>query len=435
MGFVGANEIVNVALIGAGGMGMGVVNNLKPFEDVRVVAVADPAGRYQDDFFYKRPVGREVAVEEYTKFYGERFPGFVCKGYKDFRVMLDEMPEIDAVIVATPDHLHAYASVYSMRRGKHVYCEKPLAHNIREARWMARVAKETGVATQMGNLGHARNGMREAVEIIRGGGIGTVTEAHAWVPAARWHKWMTAVPTDTPPVPEDMDWDLWLGPRPERAFHDVYHPVRWRDFWTFGLGAIGDFVCHDMDLICWALDLVAPTTVEAFQAGKTSPELTPHAEICHFDFKGSYNKPDIHVTWWDGGLRPPMPSCWPEGRPWPTRGSMFVGSKAVMLCPGLGERPELFPKSYDEAYKRPEPTIPRSVGHHREWIDAIKGGAPGGTEFGYAARLTELALLGVVAIRTGKKLEWDYEAMKVVNCPEADAIIQGEPYREGWQID
>ena len=436
MGYKGANDIVNVALVGCGGMGMGVINNLKPFEDVRVVAVADPIGRYQDDFFYKRPVGREVAAEEYTKFYGERFPGHVCKAYEDFRVMLDEMDkDIDAVVCATPDHLHAYVSVYCMRHGKHVYCEKPLGHNIREVRWMAKVAKEMNVATQMGNLGHAREGMRQAIEIIRDGGIGTVTEAHAWVPAARWHKWMTAVPTDTPPAPADMNWDLWLGPRPVRPYHHVYAPVRWRDFWTFGLGAIGDFVCHDMDLICWALDLVAPTTVEAFQAGKTSPELTPHAEICHYFYKGAYNKPDLHVTWWDGGLRPPTPACWPEGRAWPSRGSMFVGTKATMLCPDLGGRPELFPKSYDDNYTRPEPLIPRSVGHHREWIDAIKGGKPGGTEFGYAARLTELALLGVVAIRTGKKIEWDYENMKAIGVPEADAIINGEPYREGWKLE
>ena len=427
------DHIVNVALIGAGGMGMGVVNKLKPFEDVRVIAVADPAAHYQDDFFYKRPVGRDVAVADYTEFYGQRFPGFTCHGYEDFRVMLDQEPDIDACIVATPDHLHAYASVYCMRRGKHVYCEKPLAHSIREVRWMAQVAAETGVKTQMGNLGHARDGMREAIEIIRSGVLGTILEAHAWVPACRWHKGMTAVPTESSPLPDGFNWDLWLGPRPFRPYNDAYHPVRWRDFWTFGLGAIGDFVCHDLDLACWALDLVSPTTVEALQAGKTSPELTPHAEICRYRFARP-GQPDLNVTWWDGGLRPQTPSCWPEDRPWPTRGSLFIGTKAIMLSPDLGGKPEVYSDDPDFSFTPPPATLPRSVGHHREWIDAILGGQPAGSEFGYAARLTELALLGVVAIRTGKRFHWNHDAMTAEGVPEADDIINGEPYRDGWQL-
>lgn len=427
--------VVKVALVGAGGMGMGVLNNLMPFADVKVVAIADPIAQYQDDFFYKKPLGRLNVKAAVEKFYREKDPSYSCPDYEDFRVMLAKHPEIDAVVCATPDFSHAYVSIYAMRQGKHVYCEKPLAHSIREVRLMAQVAAEMGVATQMGNLGHAREGMRQACEWLWDGAIGPVSEAHAWVPAARWHKWMVTSPKDEPPMPEGVNWDLWLGPREPRPYHPVYTPVRWRDFWTFGLGAIGDFVCHDMDVICWALDLVAPTTVEAFQGGFTSPELTPHSEVCHYEFGRRGRKPPVKVTWYDGGMRPPTPDCWPAGMEWPRRGCYFVGPKGLLVCPGLGQTPFLLPDKLDKSYKRPEPTLPRSPGHHREWIDACKGGAPAGTEFGYAARLTELALLGVLAIRSGKKIYWDAEGMCAKGLPEADAIINGEPYRAGWELE
>lgn len=428
------NDIVNVALVGAGGMGQGVIRKLMELPDVRIVAIADPFKAYQDDFYYKRPLGRVPVMEEVNKLQAEKFPGFQCREFEDFRVMLDKMPEIDAVVCATPDHLHAYVSIYSMRKGKHVYCEKPLAHNIREVRMMAQVAAETGVATQMGNIGHARDGMRQACEWIWDGAIGPVHEAHAWVRATRWNKNMITPPTDTPPVPENANWDMWIGPRQFHPYHPTIAPVRWRDYWNFGLGAIGDFVCHDMDVICWALKLNAPSKIEAFQADMTSPEIIPHGEICHFFFKKRGRMPSVKVTWWDGGLRPETPEIWPENVPWPNRGCYFVGEKGLLVCPGLGETPFLLPEKLQKSYTQPAPSIPRSPGHHREWIDACKGGPAAGAEFGYSAKLTEIALTGVLALRTGKKIIWDAKNMKAVGLPEADEIINGQPYREGWEM-
>ncbi|MBT3374781.1 MAG: Gfo/Idh/MocA family oxidoreductase [Lentisphaerae bacterium] len=430
-----ANDTVNVAIVGAGGMGRGVARCLMPFADVRIIAVADPAGAYEDDFFYKKPVGRLPLKAEIETHYGATLPGFTCTAYKDFRVMLEREPEIDAIVCATPDHLHAYVSVTAMRMGKHVYCEKPLAHNIWEARLMARVAEEMGVATQMGNLGHARDGMRDTCEWLWDGAIGVVREVHAWAGATRWNKGMIAPPVDAPPVPEDLDWDLWLGPREPRPYHPAYFPVRWRDFWTFGLGPIGDFVCHDLDAACWALDLQDPLTVEAYHAGRPHPEMTAHGEICYYEYGQRGNRPPVAVTWYDGGLRPRTPADWPGDEPLPGRGVLFVGDKGSMLCAGtVGAPPRLYPDALMEAYTPPPESLPRSPGHHREWIDAIKGGPATGSHFGYAAKLTELALLGVLALRLGKKVIWNAAEMRVENAPEADAIIR-TAYRAGWELD
>ncbi|MBT3291871.1 MAG: Gfo/Idh/MocA family oxidoreductase [Victivallales bacterium] len=428
------SDIVNVAIVGAGGMGRGVARNLMALPDVRIIAVADPADEYADDFFYKSAVGRLPMKAEIEAKYQEADPDFVCADYIDFRVMLAEMPEIDAIVCATPDHLHAYVSVVAMRQGKHVFCEKPLAHNIWENRLMARAAKEMGVATQMGNIGHARDGMRETCEWIWDGAIGTVREVHAWAGATRWNKGMLAPPTEEPPMPEGLDWDLWLGPREPRGYHPAYHPVRWRDFWTFGLGPIGDFVCHDLDCACWALDLQAPVTVEAFSAGKSSSEMTGYGEICYFDFGAHGDRPPVKVTWYDGGLRPPTPADWPADEAIPSRGVLFIGDEGMILCPGLGVPPRLLPEARREAYTPPAPSLPRSPGHHREWIDACKGGVPAMANFTYSAQLTEIALLGAIALQTGKRFVWNAEEMKAEGVPEADALIR-TPYREGWELE
>ncbi len=428
------SEIVNVAIVGAGGMGRGVARELMKLPDVRIIAVADPADDYQDDFFYKVRVGRLPLKAEIEAHFRQQDAAFVCADYLDFRTMLAEMPEIDAIVCATPDHLHAYVSVYAMRLGKHVYCEKPLAHNIWETRLMARVAAEQGVATQMGNIGHARDGMRETVEWIRDGAIGTVREVHAWAGATRWNKGMLAPPTDEPPMPEGIDWDLWLGPREPRPFHPAYFPVRWRDFWTFGLGPIGDFVCHDLDCACWALDLKPPVTVEAFSAGKSHPEMTGYGEICYYEFGADGDRAPVKVTWYDGGLRPATPADWPADEPIPSRGVLFVGDEGMILCPGLGASPRLLPQARREAYTPPAPSLPRSPGHHREWIDACKGGVPATSDFAYSAQLTEIALLGAVALQTNKRFVWNAAEMKAEGVPEADALIR-PAYRKGWEIE
>jgi hypothetical protein len=256
---------------------------------------------------------------------------------------------------------------------------------------------------------------------------------HAWVGATRWNKELTGRPEGSPPVPKGLNWDLWLGPRSERPYHPAYFPVKWRDFWDFGGGAIGDFVCHDLDAACWALDLKDPQTVYARPAGQMNAEISPHGEICYWTFPARDGRPPIRATWYDGGLRPPIPEGWPLDQELPSRGSLFVGEKGVMICPGLGGRPMLLPESRHAEYAPPPKTIPRSAGHHRDWIYACKGGPPASSHFEYGARLTELLLLGILSLRTGKLIDWDAKGMKARNAPEADAIIK-EPCRPGWEI-
>ncbi len=429
------SEKVNVALVGAGGQGRTNVRNLFREADARVIALADPiAEEDMNAFYYRGMAGREPVCQEIEKHYAAGSPGFRCAGYEDFRVMLEKEKSIDAVLCATPDHLHAYVSILSMRAGKHVYCEKPLTHNIWEARKVAQVARETGAATQMGNSGHSNVGIRQTCEWIWDGAIGPVREVHAWVGANRWNKQLTGAPAETPPVPDGVNWDLWLGPREVRPYHPAYTPVTWRDFWAFGGGGLGDFGCHDMDAACWALDLAAPRTVESRPAGNMDAEIAPHGEICYYEFDARGEKPPVRLTWYDGGLRPPCPDEIPAGGALPSRGSLFIGERGKMLCDGAGGPPRLLPYEKTPDYAKPAETIPRSKGHHRDWLDAIKGGPPASSNFEYAARLTEIVLLGILSLRTGKKIYWDAGAMQARGLAAADPFIK-ETRRKGWEID
>ena len=234
-------------------------------------------------------------------------------------------------------------------------------------------------------------------------------------------------------MPPGVNWDLWIGPREMRPYHPSYTPVAWRDYWAFGNGTLGDFGCHDFDAPFWALELGAPISVEGWPAGHTDAEVQPFGEICYYRFGAHGDRPPVTLTWYGGGLRPPRPEGMPAGGPMPGRGVLFVGDKGVMLCGGAGGDPRLLPEEKMKAYRKPSPTLPRSKGHHRDWLDACKGGPPAGSNFAYGARLTETVLLGVLALRTGKKLDWDASAMKVNNAPEADPIIK-ESYRKGWEI-
>jgi predicted dehydrogenase len=433
-GFVPPSEKVNVALVGAGGQGRVNLQALFRLPDVQVIALADPAEEFSlNDFYYGGSGGRAPTRSLVEKHYAEKSPNFACATYDDFRRMLEKEKAIDAVLCATPDHLHAFVTVLAMRAGKHVYCEKPLTHNVWEARKVAEVAKESGLATQMGNIGHSLDGMRDTCEWIKAGAIGHVREVHAWVGASRWNKTLTTRPSDSPPAPSGLDWDLWLGPRHPRPFHPAYFPVKWRDFWAFGGGAIGDFVCHDLDAACWALDLRDPVLIEGRPGSQMDSEISPHSELCYWKFGPRGDRPPVEVTWYDGGLRPRLPEGWPIEDEWPGRGSLFVGDKGVLICPGLGARPRFIPEERNDSYEPPPKTIPRSKGHHRDWIDACKGGPPASSHFEYAARLTEILLLGILSLRVGKAIAWDSARMKATNAPEADAIIR-EPCREGWQI-
>jgi len=429
--FVPPSEKVNVALVGAGGQGRTNVRALFEEPDAQVVAVADPVEQIDLERFYYRGLGgRNPVKAEIEQRYAQKSPNFRCAAYEDFRVMLEKEKAIDAILCGTPDHLHAYVSVFAMRAGKHVFCEKPLTHNIWEARKVAKVTKDTGLATQMGNIGHSREGIRQTCEWIWDGVIGPVREVHAWVGANRWNKQYSGRPPETPPVPAGINWDLWLGPRDFRPYHPAYVPVSWRDFWAFGNGGLGDFGCHDLDAACWALDLREPLTVEGRPAGYMDAEIAPYGEICYYHFGPRGDKPAVKVTWYDGGLQPPCPAEMPAGQALPDRGVLMVGDKGLMLCEGAGGLPRLLPYEKMRSYKRPPKTLTRSKGHHRDWLDACKGGPAASANFEYGARLTELTLLGIAALRTGKKFSWDAANMKARGVPEADAIFK-EQYRKG----
>ncbi len=399
-----------------------------------MIAVADPAEQWSlSDFYYKGGAGRKPVKAEIEKHYREKTPNFRCAEYEDFRVMLEKEKAVDAILCATPDHLHAYVSVLAMRSGKHVYCEKPLTHNIWEARKVAQVAKETGLATQLGNQGHSRDTIRQTCEWIWDGVIGPVREVQIWVRAGRYNKSLTGKPTEAVAVPAGLNWDLWLGPREPRPFHPAYAPVTWRDFWAFGTGTMGDFGCHDLDNSLWALDLDAPLSVEAFPAGNTDSEIAPHGEICYYEFGPRGDKPPVKITWYDGGLQPPWPKEMGVGRPLPSHGVLFIGDKGKLLTEGWAGQQRLLPYEKTAAYKKPPRTLRRSKGHHRDWIDACKGGPAASSNFQYGAKLTELVLLGVLAMRLGKRIAWDAVNLKVPGVAQADALIN-EPRRKGWEI-
>lgn len=435
--FVPPSERVNVAIIGVGGRGLQNMKALMALDDVRVVAVADPAERFGlENFYYKGSAGRLVAIEQCEQYYTEKQQaGFRCAGYEDFRVMLEKEKTIDAILCATPDHTHALISIHAMRLGKHVYCEKPLTHNIWEAREVARVAKETGVATQMGNGGHSSLGIRETVEHLRAGTIGEVKQIYSWVGTKRWNPTLLTKPADAPSLPTGLNWDLWIGPREPRAFHPAYHPVAWRDFWAFGTTSIGDFACHDMDAATWAFDLPPPARVEAFAVGPMDAEIAPHGCTIYYDFPARDQAPAQRLTWLDGGLRPPRPEAMGKF-PLEVRGTMFVGDKGVIQCAGSGGPPRIFPESLRASVTKPEPVLKRSKGHHRDWIDACKGGDPASSHFEYGARLTEIGLLGLLALRLKKPIEWDAAALQVKEPKDqavAEPMIRGT-YRAGWEL-
>ncbi len=434
--FVAPSEKINIAIIGCGGQGQSNVRALFQQADAQIIAVADPT-EFQDlhAFYYNSNAGRLPVRDEIQKHYAAKIPKYKVADYEDFRVMLEKEKAIDAILCATPDHQHAYVCVTAMRQGKHTYCEKPLTHNVWEARQVAQVAKETGVATQLGNQGHSGDFIRTTCEMIWAGAIGDVREVHAWTNAGRWNKQILGGRPPEESIPKGVNWDLWLGPRETRPYSKAYTPVTWRDFWDFGTAPIGDFFCHNFDPACWALDLREPLSVEASAAGGVDAYIAPVGGLYTYHFGPRGKMPPVKFMWYEGGLMPPRPEGLEEDDQLGANGNgiLFVGDKGMLTCPGWAGRPTLLPGSKDAAYKRPPKTLPRSKGHHRDWLDACKGGTPASGNFEYGAALTEVGLLGLVAIRLRKKMYWDAKAMKATNAPEADQFLK-ERYRPGWEV-
>lgn len=410
------SDKLNIAGIGVGGRGAGDLNAV---DSQNIVALCDVDWGHAAGTF-------------------RRYPN--AKKYRDFRKMLDkEEKNIDAVVVATPDHVHAVASMAAIKRSKHVYCEKPLTHSVYEARMLAEAARKHKVATQMGNQGQASEGTRLMCECIWDGAIGPVREAHVWTDrplrglnSVYWPQGVDR-PTDTPDVPNRLEWDLWLGPAPERPYHPAYVPFKWRGWWDFGTGALGDIGCHSLDPVFRALKLGAPTSVEA-SCTLVNKETYPVASVVRYQFPARGDMPPVKVTWYDGGMRPPRPDELEDGRRIGTGGHLFVGDKGKML----GDR--LIPESRRREYGKPPWMIPRSPGHHIEWIEACKGGKPAGSNFDHAGPLAEAVLLGNVALRPEMKekmnqtrLLWDAPNMKITNVPEANEFLRRD-YRDGWTL-
>jgi hypothetical protein len=423
-GRMSASEKLNIAGIGVGGRGASDINAL---ESENIVALCDADFKRASGTFKRHPDARR---------------------YKDFRRMLDkEANNIDAVVIGAPDHIHAPAAIRAMKMGKHVYCEKPMAHTIYEARRMTEVACETGVVTQMGNQGHAGEGLRLTYEFIHDGAIGTIREVHVWtdragVPERAWWPQGIDRPEGSWPVPDSLDWDLWLGPAPWRPYAKFenskgdlvsYCPFNWRGWWDFGCGALGDMAVHNADPTFFCLDLGAPTAVEA-ETSPVNDETFPVWNIITYYFPAKGNRPAVTMKWYDGSKKPPDP---PElkGRQLKGNGILFVGSKGKILCGGHAGSPALLPEELSRSYKKPAKTLKRSPGHHKEWADACRANKPLDAKAGfwYSGPFTEALLVGNLAVRLGRRVEWDTKTMRSPNAPEADNYIT-KFYRLGWSI-
>ena len=424
------SEKVNVAIIGTGGQGIVNMKQLFNEPDVHIAALSDiNLSSDYSMFYYGDSAGLKPALNLVKRKYGQ-----ACPAYHDYNKMLDK-EDIDAVLVATPDHSHVVVCLDAIAKGKHVYCEKPLCRTVYETRVVTEAARKAGVATQLGNFGHSSEDIRLACEWIWDGAIGSVHSVHAWTytGANRWTK-LTDRPKETPPVPAGFDWEKWLEPVPPRPYHHDYAPVRWRAWWQFGSGTIGDFACHHLDPAFWALKLDQCSTfsVEASSSG-TTKETCPAASLIYFDFPARADMPPLRITWYEGGLMPPRPVELEARRSLGTNGILYIGTKGAILGEGWSRSPRIIPESKMRKYKRPPKTLPRVKRHHRNWLDACKGKGRPSTHFDYSGPLTEFVLMGNVALRAGQKLDFDWKNMKVTNVPEADEFIKPK-YRDGLTI-
>ena len=437
-GFVPPSEKLNIAIIGAGGRGRHLFEDLikNQIRDARVIAICDVVDRVDySKFYYRSVAGRIPMLELIDKYYAEAKAGGEnagVKAYVDYREMLEKEKAIDAVMIATPDHTHAVISLAAIRLGKHVYCEKPLAHSLEEVRKVTEEARHYKVATQMGNQANSNEGIRQICEWVWDGAIGAVREAHAWSDTGGWATQYTDRPTDTPPVPPGLNWDLWLGPAKARPYHSAYAPFNWRGWWDFGGGAVGDHCCHVVDPIFAALKLMHPLTIEASSAPVNKETVTNGAMIT-YTFPARGEMPPLKLTWYDTGLVPPVPEELKPGEKLGPNGVLLVGDKGKLLAGGWSREPRLIPEERMNAYKQPPKTLRRVSSHDRAWIDACKGGPAASSNFDYGGPLTNLALLGIVAIRSGEKLHWDGPNLRVTNSANAQEFVKAN-FRSGWTL-
>jgi len=417
------NDKLNIAGIGIGGMGKGNISNAAETENI--VALCDVDDSY---------------AAETIKLYPN------AKLYKDYRIMLEKQKDIDGVMIATPDHTHAVIAMAAMKMGKHVFCQKPLTRLVSEARMLTEAARKYNVVTQMGNQGHAGDGVRSICEWIWAGTIGQIHEVEAWTNRPVWPQGINR-PKDEPAVPAALDWDLWLGPAPVRPYHPFYHPFSWRAWWDFGSGALGDMACHILDPVFTSLKLKYPTSVEAIISTFVSPEKMwdkvdnketfPQASIVRYTFPARGDMPPVKVTWYDGGLMPERPEELAPGEKMGDGGNgvLFIGDKGKLMCNCYADEPRLLPASKMKDFVQPAQTIPRIEGGiEKNWIRACKGMETACSNFDYSGPLTESVVMGNLAIRYPlQKLEWDGKTMTFTNFPEANDFVKTH-YREGWAL-
>jgi len=416
------SEKLNIAGVGIGGMGQ---NNVRACESENIVALCDVDEKYAAPVFKRYPKARK---------------------WTDFRKMLDEQKDIDAVIVATPDHLHAVVAMTAMRRGKHVYVQKPLTRTVWEARMLTEAARKYKVATQMGNQGHSSEEVRLVCEWIQDGAIGDVREVHCWTNRPVWPQGIGR-PTDTPPVPDTLDWDLWIGPSPMRPYNPAYLPFNWRAWIDFGAGALGDMGCHVMDAAFWSLKLKYPVSVQASHSYDVqqmwtrvnNKETYPRSEVVHYQFPAREGMPPVKLHWYDGGILPERPDDLEPGRKVPESGTIFVGDKGKLMCGTYSENARIFPESKMRAYTRPPKRLRRVKdgpgGHEKDWINACKGGPAASSNFDYSGPFTETVVMGNLAVlNPDKVLEWDGENMRMTNDETANSYVRPK-YRDGWSLE
>jgi len=465
------SRTLNIACIGIGGMGM---SNMSQMLSENIVAVCDVDFAYVERALEGRLRPRDGKVSEealrlkdaYTK----------AAKYADFRKMLEERKDIDAVLIATPDHLHAVQASAAMQLGKHVYVQKPLAWSVHESRHLARLAQSTGVVTQMGNQGHSMEGSQRVVELVRSGVLGTIQDVHIWTdrPVGYWAQGIprpgSPVPAVRPPdparppqwnartvdvavlramaenpqsPPPGMDWDLYCGPAPLIPYHPAYHPFAWRGWVDFGVGSLGDMGAHLVDQAYWALNLTQPTSIAASSSpwggGADNPATYPLATQVEYEFPAVGDRGPVKLYWYDGGLMPPRPPFMPDDVALPLGdggGGVFIGSRGMLSYETYGRNPTIFPAHVAEAAEAVPRSLPRiATSHEANWIAACKGEAEASCPFAYAAPLNETMLLGMVALRLGKgrKARYDANAMAFTSHPALNAHLTRE-YRSGWSL-